>query len=117
MTSFWQLPFLRVVRRESPTRYCGQCAARVADVFIVPLTSRTTSLLAGEFVLTDWAAAGLTPTAVKRGSYGARDARAQTCWPVTPTDAEQVAQSLQAGLGLAARWGAGKKKPDHAAIG
>jgi mRNA interferase MazF len=29
------------------------------DVFIVPLTSRTTSLLAGEFILTDWAAAGL----------------------------------------------------------
>src|ERR671924_1003881 len=38
------------------------------DVFIVPLTSRTTSLLAGEFVLADWAAAGLhVPTAVKSG--------------------------------------------------
>ena len=24
---FGALPFLRVVRRESPTRYCGQCAA------------------------------------------------------------------------------------------
>src|SRR3990172_11267335 len=40
------------------------------DVFIVPLTSRTSSLLAGEFVLADWAAAGLNvPTAVKRGLY------------------------------------------------
>ncbi len=28
------------------------------DVFIVPLTSRTTSLLAGEFLLAGWAAAG-----------------------------------------------------------
>jgi mRNA interferase MazF len=38
------------------------------DVFIVPLTSRTTSLLTGEFLLADWAAAGLhVPTAVKRG--------------------------------------------------
>ncbi len=40
------------------------------DSQIVPLTSRTTALLPGEFVLTDWAAAGLNvPTAVKRGIY------------------------------------------------
>ncbi len=40
------------------------------DSLIVPLTSRTTALLPGEFVLTDWAAAGLNvPTAVKRGIY------------------------------------------------
>ena len=53
------------------------------DVFIVPLTSRTTSLLAGEFVLAAWAAAGLhVPTAVKRGTvHGARDTHSQTCWP------------------------------------
>jgi mRNA interferase MazF len=30
------------------------------DVFIVPLTSRTTALLAGEFVLAEWVAAGST---------------------------------------------------------
>jgi len=40
------------------------------DVFILPLTSRTTSLLAGEFVLKDWSQAGLNvETAVKRGVY------------------------------------------------
>lgn len=40
------------------------------DVFIVPLTSRITSLLTGEFVLADWQGAGLNvPTAVKRGVY------------------------------------------------
>jgi mRNA interferase MazF len=40
------------------------------DVFIVPLTSRTASLLAGEFILADWAAAGFrVSTAVKRGLY------------------------------------------------
>ena len=44
------------------------------DIFIVPLTSRTASLLAGEFVLADWTAAGLNvPTAVKRGSCTASD--------------------------------------------
>lgn len=38
------------------------------DVFVVPLTSRTNNLSEREFVLNDWAGAGLpVPTAVKRG--------------------------------------------------
>ena len=40
------------------------------DLLIVPLTSRTTGLLPGEFVLSDWRAAGLNvPSAIKRGIY------------------------------------------------
>jgi len=40
------------------------------DSLIVPLTSRTTGLLPGEFLLSEWKAAGLNvPTAVKRGLY------------------------------------------------
>jgi mRNA interferase MazF len=40
------------------------------DIFIAPLTSKTTSLLLGEFILSDWAGARLNvETAVKRGSY------------------------------------------------
>ena len=40
------------------------------DLFIVPLTSKTTSLLVGEFVLCDSKGAGLNvETAVKRGLY------------------------------------------------
>jgi len=40
------------------------------DVFIVPLTSKITNLLAGEFILFNWADAGLNvTTAVKRGIY------------------------------------------------
>jgi len=40
------------------------------DLLIVPLTSRIGSLGAGEFVLSDWRAAGLNvPSAVKRGIY------------------------------------------------
>ena len=40
------------------------------DIFIVPLTSKISSLLPGEFVLTEWKAAGLNvPSAVKRGVY------------------------------------------------
>lgn len=40
------------------------------DVFIVPLTSKTTSLQAGEFILKHWSQAGLNvETAIKRGVY------------------------------------------------
>src|SRR5207248_11080491 len=62
------------------------------DVFIVPLTSRTTSLLAGEFVLTDWAAAGLhVPSAVKRGLYTASETLVViSVSRLTPTEAEQA---------------------------
>ena len=40
------------------------------DVFIVPLASKTVSLLPGEFLLAGWEAAGLNvSTAVKHGLY------------------------------------------------
>lgn len=40
------------------------------DLLIVPLTSKTSSLLADEFVLAEWKKAGLNvETAVKRGIY------------------------------------------------
>jgi len=40
------------------------------DLLIVPLTSRTTALHDGEFILNDWRNAGLNvPSAVKRGVY------------------------------------------------
>lgn len=43
---------------------------RSHDVFIVPLTSRTASLLHGEFVLENWKESGLNvASAVKRGIY------------------------------------------------
>jgi mRNA interferase MazF len=67
------------------------------DVFIVPLTSRITSLLAGEFLLADWAAAGLhVPTALKRGLYTAHETLIlKRVGRLTPADAEQVDQSLR----------------------
>ena len=40
------------------------------DVFVIALTSKTQSLLSGEFVLSDWSGAGLNvETAVKRGLF------------------------------------------------
>mgnify|MGYP001034667359 CR=1 FL=1 len=72
------------------------------DVFIVPLTSRITSLLAGEFVLADWAAAGLNvPTAVKRGLYTVHETLIiKSIGRLTHPDAEQVERSLRKWLGL-----------------
>jgi mRNA interferase MazF len=44
------------------------------DLLLVSLTSKTTSLLAGEFVIRDWSSAGLlTETAVKRGIFTIED--------------------------------------------
>ena len=40
------------------------------DLFVVALTSKTSSLLSGEFVLSDWTGAGLNvETAVKRAVF------------------------------------------------
>ena len=72
------------------------------DNFIVPLTSRTASLLVGEFLLADWRAAGLNvPTAVKRGLYTVHQALIlKTVGRLTQRDAEQVEHSLRDWLGL-----------------
>ena len=72
------------------------------DVFIVPLTSKTVSLLAGEFPLTDWAAAGLNvPTAVKRGLYTVHQSLiVKAVGRLTHPDADQLERSLREWLGL-----------------
>ncbi|AFZ26645.1 PemK-like protein [Cylindrospermum stagnale PCC 7417] len=72
------------------------------DIFIVPLTSKTTSLLTGEFVLSDWTGAGLNvETAVKRGLYTVRQSLVvATIGKLTKPDIEQLEQSLCEWLGL-----------------
>lgn len=72
------------------------------DNLIVPLTSQTTPLLAGEFVLSDWASAGLhLPTAVKRGIYTIHSRLVvKKLGQLSPRDAQQVDDSLRLWLGL-----------------
>lgn len=72
------------------------------DAFVVPLTSRTAGLLAGEFVLGDWAKAGLNvPTAVKRGLYTVHEKLvAKAVGSLVETDARRVERSLREWLGL-----------------
>ena len=72
------------------------------DCFLVPLTSKTTGLLPGEFVLTDWGASGLNvPTAVKRGLYTIHPTLIlKLLGQLTNADAQQLEQSLRGWLAL-----------------
>jgi mRNA interferase MazF len=72
------------------------------DILITPLTSKTGSLLAGEFVLSEWAVAGLNvATAVKRGVYTVHGSLViKAIGQLAKVDAEQLEQSLRDWLGL-----------------
>ena len=72
------------------------------DVLIVPLTSKTTSLLAGEFVLNDWRSAGLNvESAVKRGIYTVqRNLIVKNIGKLSSSDTLEVDRSLSSWLGL-----------------
>ena len=72
------------------------------DIFIVPLTSKTTPLLAGEFLLADWKAEGLNvATAVKRGLYTVHEILiVKTVGRLSSRDMPQLQRSLREWLGL-----------------
>jgi len=72
------------------------------DIFVVSLTSRTTALLAGEFLLSDWAAAGLNvPIGVKRGLYTVHGGLvAKAIGKLAAADAQSIENSLRGWLGL-----------------
>lgn len=72
------------------------------DIFIVPLTSKTTTLLAGEFILADWASSGLNiETAVKRGLYTVQqNLVVKVIGSMTAADAARLEQSLRDWIGL-----------------
>lgn len=72
------------------------------DLLIVPLTSKTSGLLAGEFVLADWKKAGLNiETAVKRGLYTVKETLvSKRVGRLEDGDAKRLKQSLCLWLGL-----------------
>ena len=72
------------------------------DLIVVPLTSKIASLLEGEFLLSEWAAAGLNiETAVKRGVYTVHESLlVKVIGKLADADADRLAQSLQAWLGI-----------------
>lgn len=72
------------------------------DILITPLTSKTEKLLDGEFVLSEWAAAGLNVvTAAKRGVYTVHENLVlKVIGKLANPDAERLEQSLRDWLGL-----------------
>ncbi len=72
------------------------------DIVITPLTSKTSSLLLGEFALSGWAAAGLNvATAVKRGIYTVHESLViKKIGQLAEGDAKQLEQSLRVWLAL-----------------
>jgi mRNA interferase MazF len=72
------------------------------DILIVPLTSKTSSLLSGEFVLANWQAAGLNvSTAVKRGIYTVKETLIiKTIGQLQKPDIDKLNNSLRTWLGL-----------------
>ena len=72
------------------------------DLFIVPLTSRTTALRSGEFVLAGWKRAGLNvETAVKRGIFTIDQKLVlKSIGVLQNADAENLESSLREWLGL-----------------
>ena len=72
------------------------------DLFVVALTSKTSGLLAGEFVLTEWKKAGLNvETAVKRGIYTIKETLVRKrVGKLEDADAEQLENSLREWLNL-----------------
>lgn len=72
------------------------------DLFVVALTSKTSQLLAGEFVLIGWKVAGLNvETAVKRGIYTIKETLVQKrVGRLEDADAKQLEISLRQWLDL-----------------
>jgi mRNA interferase MazF len=72
------------------------------DLLLVSLTSKITSLLAGEFILKDWSLAGLrTETAVKRGVFTVEDNLVlKSVGSISPEDMTRLEDSMRAWFGL-----------------
>ena len=72
------------------------------DLFLVALTSKTSGLLSGEFILTEWKKAGLNvETAVKRGIYTIKETLVRKrVGKLEDADAEQLDKSLRSWLNL-----------------
>ncbi len=72
------------------------------DLFLVPLTSKTSSLLAGEFVLTDWKGAGLfVESAVKRGIFTIHEQLvSKALGTLSEGDVDELERSLRFWFGL-----------------
>ncbi len=72
------------------------------DILVVPLTSKTSRLLEGEFILLNWSEAGLNVvTAVKRGIYTVNKSLVvKQLGRLSNSDSDMLSQSLKIWLGI-----------------
>ena len=72
------------------------------DLFIVPLTSKTKSLRAGEFILEEWEKSGLNvESAIKRGIYTVQTSIVhKKIGELSKADTSRLRKSLKLWLGL-----------------
>lgn len=72
------------------------------DIFVVPLTSKISSLLPDEFELKEWREGGLNvPTAVKRGIYTvSKNLVVKKVGKLSISDSKMLENSLRRWLGL-----------------
>ena len=72
------------------------------DIFVVPLTSRLSPMLQGEFALADWNKAGLNvPSAIKRGLYTIHQTLVvKSVGRLSAADSIALENSLRGWLGL-----------------
>ena len=72
------------------------------DFFVMPLTSKTSRLLTGEFVLDDWQTSGLNvASAVKRGLFTIHESLiVKSVGALSRSDAGRVDDSLRGWLGI-----------------
>jgi mRNA interferase MazF len=72
------------------------------DLFVIPLTSQTTRLLTGEFVLSEWKNSGLNvASAVKRGVFTIHESLVvKSIGTISKSDAGKVDDSLRGWFGI-----------------
>ena len=72
------------------------------NVFIVPLTSKVSSFLEGEFILKDWSRAGLNvPSSLKRGIFTVQENLIiKRVGKISATDSKKLNDSLRQWLGI-----------------
>ena len=72
------------------------------DLFVISLTSKTSRLLTGEFVLGGWKTSGLNvASAVKRGLFTIHESLiVKSLGTLSKSDAERVNDSLRGWLGI-----------------
>jgi len=95
-------PFSDLTAAKIPPAVIVGAFERCPDHIIVPLTSRTSRLAAGEFSLADWQGAGLNvPSVVKRGIYTVHASLIRrSIGRLVDHDARQVEHSLRNWLDL-----------------